>query len=162
MAKIGRPTKYDPKYCDEIVKFFDRETYVIKTVVTKKNGFRREEPKIFPLEFPTSEAFANKIGVDTDTLLNWAKNHEEFSDAYTRAKQLQYHGLIQAGLAGAYPSNAFIFVAKNYIRMKDKIEVDVKEIPICLDPDEETRPDVLDNVNVSTDSISLGATHDSF
>lgn len=51
----GRPTKYDPKYCDEAIEFM-------------AEGF-------------SVGAFAGKIRVSRDTLYEWASKHREFSDA---------------------------------------------------------------------------------
>ena len=51
----GRPTDYDPAYCDEVVSFL-AEGYSLA-------------------------AFAGKIGVARSTVYKWADEHPEFSDA---------------------------------------------------------------------------------
>lgn len=61
MAKrVGRPSKYKSKYCKMLIE--DMES-----------GY-------------SFEAFAGKIDVNVDTLHEWCKRHQEFSDA----KQLAY------------------------------------------------------------------------
>jgi hypothetical protein len=48
----GRPTKYDPKYCEEVIEYMGR-------------GFSKT-------------AFAGRIGIARNTLLNWADENPEF------------------------------------------------------------------------------------
>lgn len=62
---IGRPTKYDPKYCEQLI------TYMA-----------------LPASF---ESFAGEIGVDRDTLYEWRKKHKEFSDAHKKGKMKTLH-----------------------------------------------------------------------
>src|SRR3954462_2984672 len=57
---VGRPTKYDERYCDDIVAFC-RHGYSIT-------------------------AFAGHIGVARSTIQEWAGAHEEFSAAVKAAK----------------------------------------------------------------------------
>lgn len=56
----GRPTKYDPKYCDEIIEFMREGKHLVQ--------------------------FAAKIGINKDSLQEWTKKHEEFSVALKIAK----------------------------------------------------------------------------
>lgn len=51
----GRPTKYDPKYCEEVIEYM-------------KEG-------------ASLTSFAAHIGVARDTLSQWCVTHEEFSAA---------------------------------------------------------------------------------
>lgn len=59
-APMGRPSQYDPKYCDGI------ETFMRK-------GF-------------TATAYAGYIGVSYTTLQNWCQEYPDFLAAYERAK----------------------------------------------------------------------------
>ncbi len=59
----GRPTLYKPEYCEEVVEL-------------GKQGKS-------PVEI------ACDLGVLRETMLGWAKQHEEFSTALTRAKQFE-------------------------------------------------------------------------
>jgi len=113
----GRPTKYDEKYCEEIVEFFDQEPFKVSQ---GDNG----KIELMPCALPTFERFAFKIGVHRDTLHEWLKKHPEFSDAYKKAKDLQKDILIQNGLVGAYDKTFAIFVAKNVTDMSDKQGID--------------------------------------
>ena len=127
----GRPSKYDPKYCAELVAFFSVQPYRREVAEKSKEYFAdgkvkktSEKYRIIPNDMPTFALFARKIGVNPDTLHEWKKNHPEFSEAYNEAKELQKHFLITIGLAGAAPPASFIFVAKNVTDMRDKQEVD--------------------------------------
>lgn len=112
----GAPTKYDLKYCEEILKYFDCKP-TIEQICARKMAEGL-------IEFPTFEKFASIIGVHIDTMLEWCKVHEEFSEAYKVCKQMQKHFIIQMGLNGLYPAAAFCFVAKNCTDMRDKSEVE--------------------------------------
>jgi len=57
---MGRPSKYDPAYCDQITEFM-------------KDG-------------ASMTAFAAEIDVARSTLNEWMAEHPEFSDACARAK----------------------------------------------------------------------------
>lgn len=57
---VGRPSKYDPAYCD-LLEAFMGEGY-------------------------SATAFAGHIGVNRQTIDNWAKDHAEFFEALTCAK----------------------------------------------------------------------------
>jgi hypothetical protein len=119
----GRPTKYDPKYCDKLIEFFSGERYKeVQIVTTGKNDYEKIETKQVANELPTFEQFAHQIDVNGDTLVEWSKVHEDFSAAYTHAKELQKNFLIQNGMLGLYNPAFTIFVAKNITDMKDMYE----------------------------------------
>lgn len=129
----GRPSKYDPKYCQEIIEFFNKPIYeyvevevetedgeVSKSVAVDKFG----DPIRVPCNLPTKERFAFSIGVHTETLSNWADKHQEFFDAIKKAEMLQKDILIQNGLFANYDKTFAIFVGKNVTDMSDKKAVD--------------------------------------
>lgn len=53
--EVGRPTKYDKKYCDVVIDYMER-------------GYSKE-------------ACAGAIGISKQTLYDWAKKYPEFLDA---------------------------------------------------------------------------------
>ena len=59
----GRPTKYDPKYCEEVVEY-------------SKTG-------------KSLTAFAGHIRVARSTINEWMENHEEFSEAVKISKAVR-------------------------------------------------------------------------
>lgn len=122
----GAPTKYDPKYCDEIVDYFSVEPN--REVQIDHFGKSGEvvwtDTKQVANKLPKLHEFARKIGVTQKTLHNWCEEHEEFLQAFTYAKELQKWFLIENGLNGCYNPSAYIFTAKNITDMKDKAEVE--------------------------------------
>lgn len=122
----GRPTDYDPKYCEEIIEHFDIEPNKMSfRTITKKDGTTIEEPVEIPANLPTFASFARKIGIHRETLLNWCEVHKEFFDAYKRAKEMQDDILTTNALKSLYNPQYSQFFAKNALddRYKDKTEV---------------------------------------
>lgn len=111
----GRPTDYDPKYCEEIIQYFDQAPYEI-------SSDDKGRLIVNPRPLPTKERFAHNIGVHKDTLVEWSKVHAEFSAAYKKATQLQCEALSNGGLMGAYDKTMAIFLLKNNHGMADKVE----------------------------------------
>lgn len=117
----GHPTDYDPKYCQELTDFFSVEPYKeVEVRIVMANGHEKYDTKQLPNPIPFFAAFARKIGVSYQTLLNWTREHEEFFDAYNDAKQLQKELLIINGTNGLYNAPFAIFTAKNITDMRDQ------------------------------------------
>ena len=126
---VGRPSKYDPKYCDEIIEFFSIDPYrEVKVTKTDKQGneLTYYEDKSNDLRFIS--AFARKIRVNTSTIWEWSKKHSEFSYALKMAKDLQKEHLITCGLRGLFDRTFAIFTAKNIAGMRDKAEVNIVRV----------------------------------
>lgn len=120
--KSGRPTKYKPEFCDEIITFFKRKPFeLVRTAFGVKK---------VPNTLPTFHEFADTIGVNEDSIVEWAKEENKekyvgFSAAYKKAKDLQKYFMVENALNGAYNPTAFIFVAKNITDMRDQKDVDL-------------------------------------
>lgn len=124
--KIGRPTKYSSKYCEQLIKYFDIEPHFETPVVyTNKDGSTKEEVKLIPSDLPTLAGFAKKIKVHRDTLNQWERDHKEFSDAIKEAKECQESILVTNGLHGLYQGAFAIFTAKNILNWRDKQDTDI-------------------------------------
>ena len=121
--KGGRPTKYDPKYCDGLIEFFNREPSV-PLIVDGEVMMHKGEPIMIACRLPTFEMFALSIGVHRETLRNWADANPEFFAAYKKAEDYQKEILIQNGLSGGYEKTFAIFTAKNVTDMTDKAHID--------------------------------------
>lgn len=138
----GRPSKYEEKYAQELLDYFSEDVVKeIKTVTQGSNGkggeWSKEEVRYEALFFPTLELFAHKIGVDDDTLQNWAdarfpedheqageRQHPEFFGAYTRAKKIQKGLLLQYALIGKLNPGFAQFFAVNNLGMQSKSVVE--------------------------------------
>lgn len=122
----GRPTKYDPKYCEAIIKFFDQEPHFETPVITTyKDGTTKEEVKFIPCDLPTLAGFAREIKVNRDTLREWMKHYPDFSAAYKLAQDLQEHILVTNGLKGLYAQPFAIMATKNIIQWRDRQETEI-------------------------------------
>ena len=124
--RVGRPTKYKPEYCQEILEFFNRKPF---EPVFDANGNialdKQGRPVMMPTALPTLAGFAIKLQTHRETVLNWTHKHPEFLDSYKRAKAMQEEILVQNGLAGNYEKAFAIFLAKNVTEMKDYKAIEV-------------------------------------
>lgn len=135
----GAPSQYDPEYCQAIIDYFTVDPYYIEEInhYGKNGALAWVDKKRMSNPLPKFHEFAGTIGVTHATLLNWCKSHEEFFEAYERAKELQKFFLIENGLNGCYNPSSFIFVAKNITDMKDKQEHEVSGVSLRFDKDDE-------------------------
>lgn len=95
---VGRPSKYDKKYCEEIVEFM-------------KNGASIVE-------------FAVHIGVSKDTIYEWCKVHKDFSDAKKRAVEASESWWTRTGREGLYfhPKDTQLNATLWYMNMKNRFK----------------------------------------
>lgn len=125
--KAGRPTKYDPSYCKQLLNMFDVDaTREVYETYTYKDGTTKEVSRLEPVELPTITDFAKKIGVNKDTLYEWAKKYEEFSDTMKKVKEIQENIWQKNALMGLYNPTFAIFMGKNCYGWKDKQEIENK------------------------------------
>lgn len=111
----GRPTKYRKEFAELLLDWFRVESWT----TGKDEGGR---PYYHANMMPTFEGFAVSLGVDPDTLLEWAKRHKDFSGAYTRARALQKQWILQNATVGATPSNIAVFLLRACHGMTDKFD----------------------------------------
>lgn len=137
---MARPTKYKPKYCEDILTYFDIPHTVEKArKKVYKDGSVYEWTEEVANILPTFERFAVTCGVVRDTLREWKKEHEEFSAAYNMAKEIQKEMIMDLGMRGFYSPAFTIFTAKNITDMKDHSEVRTGEILDVNVPQRPTR-----------------------
>lgn len=115
--KVGRPTKYDPKYCEMLIEHM-------------KQGF-------------SFESFAGLIEVSRAVLYDWEKAHSEFLDAKKLGaeqnllywerqgqeglwEQTEYNEKGRPVAKKTLNSTVWIFNMKNRHRWKDRHEVEAK------------------------------------
>jgi hypothetical protein len=135
MAKRGRKTKYNKKYCDEIIEYFDvpPQNTAYKEEYFNDGSLKSKVPVITATEIPTFQGFANKIGVNIDTLHEWKEVYSEFSEAYTRAKQIQEKIWLVNAMSGLYNAQFAQFFGKNCLGYKDKVETVNKNIELSYE-----------------------------
>lgn len=119
--KMGRPSEYHPKFCDEIIEYFSKPPYEQRTKkVITKSGDVIETPYDAASDTPTFAGFACLIGHHRETLIGWTKAHPDFFDAYNKAKEFQENFLVVNGNKGLINSPFAIFTAKNVLKWRDK------------------------------------------
>jgi len=125
--KLGRPSKYQPKYCQKIIEYFTQELFFdrVKSVITQKSGSEIINYEMVPNPPKFLNAFAYEIGVDDKTLENWTKHFPDFFLAYTRAKQIQREHIVSLANMGLYNSNFATFTMKNISSWRDKKDLEL-------------------------------------
>ena len=123
-------SRYDHKFCKLIVEYFEAaakaDTREVTPVVTlnetekKGEGWKKSEVRRICAELPTVESFARSVGIPSTTIKTWAKDHEDFAEAYQQAKDIQYQLLVDRGLTRQYDASAFMFVAQNITGMHQR------------------------------------------
>lgn len=87
--KVGRPSKYDPKYIGVVDQY-------LKEAIPEN------------MDIPTVEGLALRIDVSKPALYRWAKKHKEFRYALRKLKMTQYQHLLKTGIFGGKKINATI------------------------------------------------------
>jgi hypothetical protein len=125
LENSGRPSKYKEEYCSLIIEHFTVQPQITKSKKTyyADGTLKSEEEYPVAVEFPTFQNFANKIGVDMTTLDEWKNKHEEFSQSYARAKELQESIWLVNSMGNLYNAQFAQFFGKNCLGYKDKQEV---------------------------------------
>jgi hypothetical protein len=123
---LGRPSKYQPKFCAAIIDYFTQELYTerVKSRVTTASGNMTEHMELIGLPPKWFGAFAYSIGVTQATIVSWTKTKPDFLSAYTRAKELQAEHIRSLASMGIYNSNFAQFTMVNISewRIKNNVE----------------------------------------
>lgn len=114
--------KYKKKYAKALIEYFGKPPNRVEYVkhYDSYGNIKREEPVLMGADYPTLEGFAASLSVTVRTLENWCESHEEFREAYERAKELQKNVLIVNSLGGQYNGNFAKFIAMNEFGMSEK------------------------------------------
>ena len=120
----GRPSKYKPEYCEEIIKFFDYSPYREVEIPHYQAGkLQYKDTKLLPNEPRFISDFAHSIGVHIDTLYEWAKKYPEFSEALKIANSKNQNIHIKGAYMGVYNPTSFVFTMKNIAGWRDNRDV---------------------------------------
>ncbi len=122
---FGRPSKYRPSFCFELIKYFDREhTEEYEETHTNRKGETWSCFKLRAVPVPMFEGFCAKFMLDRHTLMAWVGSFKDFSTAYSRAQELQMAHLSTVTGLGLYNSNWAVFMAKNVSKWRDKRDIE--------------------------------------
>lgn len=105
---MARPTKYDPSMIQQA------KDYIASC--------GREQTAL-----PTIEGLALVLGIDDDTIVEWAKNNDEFSATIKDLKAKQKNQLMEDGLYGGKEVNSTmaIFLLKVNHKMVETTHTDI-------------------------------------
>jgi len=118
MAKVGRPSEYDPKFCDEVDKYLseNQDKYIRYRSISIN----------LKVKLPTIEGFSAFLNVSKTTIYSWASEHEEFLNALEKILQEQHNRLINSGLSGEYNSTIAKLILSANHGMSDRIDISTK------------------------------------
>lgn len=138
-SNAGRPTKYKKEYCEQLIDYFSIKPFELDK---HKRKVPNPQPNLF--------GFAALIGVSRDTIHEWTKVHKEFSDAMSKAKDLQANFVLTNALLGLTNSTFSQFMMKNVTDWRDKKEVDHTSTDGSMTP----KPAKIEIVPVKNDESS--------
>lgn len=112
---FGRPTKYRQDLIEKVDEYLatcvDEEGEFHKTRGATSNSYERT----LKVNLPKLEGFSRFIGVDHGNMLEWEKQHEDFSKALNKIRKAQHDRLIDQTLAGNYnPLIAKLILSSNH------------------------------------------------
>jgi hypothetical protein len=125
--KLGRPTKYEPRFAEEML------TWAMSCTGMESYTNKAGDKKWAFVDYPMFEEFAGKIGVTCETLYAWATETKDdgktllrpdFSYSYARVLDIQVVLGAKAAMSGAMAQNTAALFLKNHPRInwKEKTE----------------------------------------
>lgn len=122
--KIGRPTKYKPEYCQEIIDHFNQPLYVYETEEKMSASGAIKEIKVKKAnDMPTFNRFALERNVLPDSMMEWVHKYPEFSRAYRYCKGIQTEFITTHALSKNYSEGFSKFFAINNLGMIERSEM---------------------------------------
>lgn len=116
----GRPTSYKEDTNLKSLEYLNSCKDTVEVLGSGKDTYIKNN-----VSLPTVDGLALFLDVSRDTLYEWAKHHQEFSDTLARVKQEQAKVLINKGLSGDYnPTIAKLVLATNH-GYHEKQETDI-------------------------------------
>lgn len=109
----GRPTLYDPDYCQQMLDYFSVPPYEEK-IIERFDKFGNKQSIVAEVatDCPNFSGFCAKIGIGRRTLYEWTSKHAEFSRTYEKCKELQINWIITNGNKGLIEKTFGLFMAK--------------------------------------------------
>ena len=120
----GRPTKYNEEILAKAYEYLDSREDQTESIVSGESskGFTTFKLKV-TVKLPTIEGLSVYLGIHKDTVFEWEKIHEEFSDFLNVLRGKQAERLIDNGLSGDYnPIIAKMLLSKHGYADRQEIE----------------------------------------
>lgn len=149
---IGRPTVYDPKYCDAVIEYFERPRKPRRVLISQEPGKGvgewKKQYKMICAELPDFSGFAREIGHTRKSLVDWQKRYPDFAEACARAREIAESIVADRGNNGLYNAQFAAFYMKNVFNWKEKTETEIvssqdtadagnmREALACMTPEE--------------------------
>lgn len=112
---MARPTKYKEEYIAAVDAYLAQHVDTPYQVVKYKSKTGESYDHKLAVKLPTKEGFALYLGVDSDTINNWATQHNEFFVALRKIHAEQHTRLLNKGLSGEYNSTiAKLILSSNH------------------------------------------------
>lgn len=121
---MARPTIYSPDILAQAKAYLESCEDTSEDIISgqSEKGFTAYKQKV-TVKLPSIEGLAYAIKVHKDTIYEWEKKHDEFSDLINDLRAKQAERLINNGLSGDY--NAYIakaLLAKHGYHDKQEID----------------------------------------
>ena len=120
----GRPTLFNDEILSKTQEYLDScEDSVVQVVSGASEKFTTYKDKV-TVKLPTIEGLAYFLGIHKDTVFEWDKIHEEFSDLLNVLRCKQAERLINNGLSGDYnPAIVKLLLSKHGYADKQETEL---------------------------------------
>ena len=105
--KRGRPTNYDPDFCNKVDEYLE-----LCKDSKSELGIK--------VQLPTFEGFMQFIDVPSRTFYDWKSQHEDFSQSLDKILFEQKQRLLNMGLSGDYNSTIAKLILSANHNMKEK------------------------------------------
>jgi len=127
---MARPIEYNPEICvraqEYIKECVDVITEYHQTRGVKSDGYTR----LVQVKIPTIEGLAVYLKINRDTVYDWCKKYEDFSDIIEELKAIQADRLLNNGLSGDYnPTIAKVLLTKHGYREGIDQTTNDKDLP---------------------------------
>ena len=123
MSKGGRPTKYTKDITEKAEKYLSECIDTTEQVITGESEKFTSYKEKLKVNLPTIEGLAVYLEVHRDTLYEWEKEHDDFSDIIERLRGSQIKSLVNNGLSGDYnPTIAKVLLSKHGYSEKQEIQ----------------------------------------
>lgn len=120
----GRPTSYTPEMVDKVTEY-------LESCKDTSEVLGDNRPIVVNhVNLPSIEGLALFLNINKDTIYEWEKIHEDFSDVITRVRNSQAQRLINCGLSGTYNQNItkVLLTKHGYIDRQD-VTTNNKDLP---------------------------------
>lgn len=127
----GRPTEYSKEILQKTIQYLQEavDKPEKELVGLSVKGTELYKTK-FRVNLPTIEGLAYYLKINRDTIYEWSKLHQEFSDIIEDLKSKQAQELISKGLSGDYnPTIAKVLLTKHGYREGTDVTTNNKDLP---------------------------------